>query len=640
MDVPSFEQEAEMKKLDGAIAKLNEALKNPTPEEFAAMAKWEDAMRKAAAGGGVHDFAWFTERKTPDGQKNGDFKYVDDKKHPVREGATVSRRQQGNDIVQHFVINAKDTIKLAAGNTLYAWVYLDPKNPPKTVMLQFNLNGSWEHRAFWGEDKISFGGIGAVDQAQHHRVGDLPNTGAWVKLEATLEQVGLKPGDAINGMAFTQFDGLAYWSDAGAVQSGTGLGADEEAILNVAAGDRDEAQRNKLFDAFRRTGDYKDPRRADLAKLEAERDKLNKSTRKMIETIAVAPREMRVLPRGNWMSDDGEIVTPHVPHFLPQIKVEGDRRATRMDLANWLVSRDNPMTARVFVNRLWAMYFGAGIAKNLDDLGSQGEPPVHPELLDWLAVEFMDRGWDIKHMIKLMVTSSTYRQSSLAPTHLREVDPYNRLLARQSRFRLDAELVRDNALAISGLLVDKIGGDSAKPYQPAGYYRHLNFPKREYQPDRGEGLYRRGVYTHWQRQFLHPMLKAFDAPSRDECAVDRPRSNTPLAALVLLNDPTFVEAARVFSEHALREGGKDDASRLTWMYRHVLSREPEARETQVLEKLLADNRANYTADKDAAKKLVSTGEWPTPNDLDVSEHAAWTTVARAILNMHESITRN
>ena len=220
------------------------------------------------------------------------------------------------------------------------------------------------------------------------------------------------------------------------------------------------------------------------------------------------------------------------------------RRATRLDLARWLVSQQNPLPARVMVNRLWKVFFGQGLVTTLDDFGSQGTQPSHPELLDWLACEFTDSGWDVKGLVRKMVMSETYRQTSSVTETQRLRDPGNRWLARQGRFRLDAELVRDSALALSGLLCEKIGGPSVKPYQPPGYWVFLNFPKRDWAADKGPNQYRRGLYTYWQRTFLHPSLLAFDASTREECVVDRPQSNTPLQALVLLNDPTYVESAR------------------------------------------------------------------------------------------------
>jgi hypothetical protein len=377
-----------------------------------------------------------------------------------------------------------------------------------------------------------------------------------------------------------------------------------------------------------------------LAALTKERDALQKNRRLVMVTQAVTPRTVRLLPRGNWLDDSGPVVEPAVPEFQGGLKL--DRRATRLDLANWLTDARGGaggLTARVFVNRLWYLFLGVGLSKSLEDFGGQGEPPVHPELLDALAVEFVERGWDVKHMVKLIVTSRTYRQTSLESPALHERDPENRLYARQSRFRLPAEAIRDNALAVSGLLVPDVGGGPAKPYQPAGYYRHLNFPKREYASHTDPRQYRRGVYTHWQRQFLHPMLRAFDAPSREECTAQRPRSNTPLAALVLLNDPTFIECARVLAQRALAEGGKADADRLVWVFRQATCRNPDEFERGVLLKLLAKNRAEYKADPKAAGELVKIGLAPVAKDADIPELAAWTAVCRAVLNLSEVMTR-
>jgi hypothetical protein len=289
---------------------------------------------------------------------------------------------------------------------------------------------------------------------------------------------------------------------------------------------------------------------------------------------------------------------------------------------------------------LWKLVFGQGIVKTLDDFGAQGTAPSHPQLLDWLATELVASGWNVKHMLKLMVMSATYRQSSHSDEALRQLDPDNKWLAHQSRYRLDAEMIRDAALATSGLLSPAIGGPSVKPYQPPGYWSHLNFPVREYQPDHGESLYRRGLYTYWCRTFLHPSLSAFDAPSREECAVDRPRSNTPLQALVLLNDPTYVEAARVFARRILIEGGDTADARLRWAWKQILSREPNSEELSVITAMLEKHRAQYSADAKAAESLVTVGEARPADSVDRAELAAWTSVVRVLFNLHETITRS
>jgi mono/diheme cytochrome c family protein len=375
------------------------------------------------------------------------------------------------------------------------------------------------------------------------------------------------------------------------------------------------------------------------AVIQARKDTFLKTAATTLVAMSGPPRTVRVLPRGNWLDDSGEVVTPDVPAFLGSVTPEKGR-ATRMDLAKWVVAPDNPLTARVFVNRLWKIAFGQGIVRTLDDFGTQGAWPTHPELLDWLATEFIRTGWDVKGMLKLLVMSNAYRMSSVPPNDAREKDPGNLWLARQNRFRLDAEFVRDNALAVSGLLVTKVGGASVKPYQPGGYWAYLNFPKREWDNAKGPDQYRRGLYTYWCRSFLHPSLAAFDAPTREECSVERPRSSTPLQALVLLNDPTYVEAARVFAEKAIEQAGASGEDRLNWMYRRALSRPAKSEELTLLDGLLRKHLAEYQADPAAAKKLLAAGDTPAAKDIDVTELAAWTSVARVILNLHETITRN
>jgi hypothetical protein len=291
------------------------------------------------------------------------------------------------------------------------------------------------------------------------------------------------------------------------------------------------------------------------------------------------------------------------------------------------------------VNRLWKLFFGTGLADSLDDLGTQGSRPSHPALLDWLAVELREQGWNVKAIVRLLVTSAAYRQSSRPRDDLAATDPANRLYARQASFRRDAEFIRDQALAAGGLLVGRIGGESVRPYQPAGYWRFLNFPKREYVPSTGPDQYRRGLYIHWQRTLLHPALVAFDAPSRELCQAKRPISNTPQAALVLLNDPTQVEAARGLAEAALKQDGSD-RDRLGWSFRRVLSRPASDEEAATLAALLHKHRAAYQADRSAARALIGVGQHPAPATVEPAELAAWTSTARAILNLDETITRD
>ena len=413
-------------------------------------------------------------------------------------------------------------------------------------------------------------------------------------------------------------------------------------IIELLRGDSakySEAERKQMAAYYRTFAPALTSVREAIAKLKKKQEELRKTGDPILVVQRIEPRMMRVLPRGNWQDESGEEVKPGPPEFMSQIDT-GNRRATRLDLARWLTDPKNPLVARVYVNRLWAQMFGRGIVSTADDFGSQGAAPSHPELLDFLAADFAANGWNTKRTLKLIAMSAAYRQSSVGDSKLRQADPANQWLARQGRFRLDAELVRDNALAVSGLLVRTIGGPSVKPYQPAGYYSHLNFPKREYQQDHGDALYRRGLYTHWQRTFLHPSLSAFDAPSREECTVERPRSNTPLAALAMLNDPSYVEAARVLAAKAMQEGGSTLTQRIEFVIRQALGRPAEATEMEVLQKLYEKHLAEFKADAKSAAALLATGEAPLLAGVDKPELAAWTSVARAVLNLHETISRN
>lgn len=409
-------------------------------------------------------------------------------------------------------------------------------------------------------------------------------------------------------------------------------------------------ERNRLEELTARMHDVEarlqqQPQQLDLVQ-EKERlrtmiEDVNVGARLTMITVSKEPRVMRVLPRGNWLDDSGPEVQPAVPEFLGTVPASNPR-ATRLDLANWLVDgaqTSGKLTARVFVNRFWFLFFGNGIAPVLDDFGGQGNAPEHPELLDNLAMEFLDSGWNVKSVLKQIVMSRTYRQSSAWTPELLQKDPGNVLYARQSSHRLAAEMIRDNALSVSGLLVRKVGGPSVKPYQPPGYYRHLNFPQRKYSPSRDEQQWRRGVYVHWQRQFLHPMLKAFDAPSREECTARRPHSNTPLAALTLLNDPTFVEAARAFAARVLANSADSDPDHLQLAMQLALSREADQTELDILNRLVQRSRDYYQPRPDATKAAAGLTDSQNVSEASI-ELAAWTAVTRTLLNMDEFITRN
>ena len=382
---------------------------------------------------------------------------------------------------------------------------------------------------------------------------------------------------------------------------------------------------------------------AQKARTRAMEDELKKregGMRQMLVSEALpTPRMTRILSRGNWMDESGEVVQPAVPEFLQKDtwKVEG--RASRLDLAKWILHEKNPLTARSTMNRVWRIFFGRGLSSNVTDLGGQGEVPSHSELLDWLAVDFREGGWDMKRMMKKIVSSEVYKQNSDVGSFLREKDPSNELLARQGRWRVEAEFVRDAALGIAGILNDgKVGGESVKPYQPAGFWQHLNFPRKTWKASEGGDLYRRSVYTYWCRTFPHPSMVAFDAPSREECTAERARSNIPQQALAMLNDPIFVEASRVFGARMAKHEGEVKA-KIVWGMREAFSRDATKEEIELLEKVFISQKEKFSADPEAAKAFLTTGEWPAPETIAPADAAAWGQVGRVILNAYETTSR-
>jgi hypothetical protein len=415
------------------------------------------------------------------------------------------------------------------------------------------------------------------------------------------------------------------------------------ATLFLPAAQRSKDQKKKLREYFL-AHDAPEPLRAAFASQKralARKEDLDWSVpSSMVMQEMIVPRDTYILARGDYRNHT-EKVTPGVPGMLPQLG--NDLPANRLGLAKWLVGPTNPLTARVAVNRYWQMYFGHGIVKTPEDFGSQGEAPVHPELLDWLATEFIRTGWDIRAMQRLIVTSAAYRQDSRVTPEVLEKDPENRLLARGPRFRLPAEVVRDNALSVSGLLDGSVGGPSVFPYQSKGLWEEMAYgdvySAQTYVQSHGKDLYRRSMYTFWKRTVPPASLGTFDAPDREKCTARRTLTNTPLQALVLLNDPTYVEAARALAGRILTEGGKDPGSRIRFGFRLVTARKPDAKEVRVLQDIARQELAQYRRDTDAARKLLQVGESPADAKLDSSELAAWTTVAGVILNLDETITK-
>jgi len=381
--------------------------------------------------------------------------------------------------------------------------------------------------------------------------------------------------------------------------------------------------------------------RTDLSNAKERLAVLTQEFSTMVMNVAEKPRETFILNRGDY-SQPTVKVSMGTPKSLPQI--EGEHKS-RLALAKWITMPNNPLTARVYVNRIWQLMFGAGIVRTPADFGSQGEWPSHPGLLDWLAVDFVENGWDVKALIKKIALSATYRQSSYTSPELLKRDPQNRLLARGPRYRLPAEMIRDSALKTSGLLVGYLGGPSVNPYTPGDLWREISHygstpaTAQTFVQDHGEKLYRRSIYTYWKRTAPPPNMAAFDAPNRETCVVSRPTTNTPLQALVMLNDVQFVEAARCFAQKILMHAG-NDSSKLQWAFLESLSRPASEYELGLLQKSLSRERSRYRKDKQAARALISVGESLRNRDLPVEEHAAWTQIASTVFNLSETVTRN
>lgn len=637
LDVPEPANTDELARIEKEKRSLQAELEKDSPALEAEFISWTVGLLATLAADKPKDVTILDDKELP----LPDVPTVTDNVHSGK----IARRQQSGGLVQHIVDASSKPVTLGAGEHLFAYVWLDPKNPPKQIMLQFNADNSWEHRAWWGEDVIPYGK--GSNGANHHKVGALPETGKWIRLEVPAEKVGLPAGKKITQLAYTQHGGTVLWDLAGHTGSAAsaalaGLPGDVRNKLLTAREKKIAPElRKPLLDHFRKVAPSLQPIRDKIAKLDQQAQGAKGSTRMTLVTLSTNPREIRILPRGDWMDRSGPVVQPALPAFLTkgtQKPQAGGDRLTRLDLARWIASTDNPLTARTFVNRVWALFLGTGLSRDLQDLGNQGQWPTHPELLDWLAVEFMESGWDVKHLVKLILTSHTYRQSSNASPELTGSDPYNLLYARQNSRRLPAEFVRDNALAVSGLLNIQIGGESARPYQPAGYYRELNFPKRTYKQHNDDKQYRRGVYMHWQRSFLHPMLVAFDAPPREECTASRESSNTPQQALNLLNDPTFVEAARVLAEK-LTGDSRPFSERLELGFQQLLQRNPYPEEAKLLKALYDRQLKSYIRNPQDANALLKVGLRPAGREANPMDLAAFTSVTRALLNLHETITR-
>ncbi|REJ85170.1 MAG: DUF1553 domain-containing protein [Planctomycetota bacterium] len=664
IEVPTDEQVQQRSELQTRLAGVNEKIRT----QLAAIEYTDPNAEATPESLEPEEFVWIDD-ELPAGaqaqQSGHPWEYVA-APEPVNTGEKAHKRT-GDGLVQHFFTGANPPLRIGQGDVLFTYVYLDPENPPQEIMLQWN-DGSWEHRAYWGENVIPWGQDG---QASRALGGDLPPAGEWVRLEVEAAKVGLEPGAMVNGWAFTQHGGTVYWDTAGIVtrtpQAGqtfdsqrvwelaVGEAADlpqpVKDAIKVAPAERNDDQKRALREYFLENVHAETKQafaelHAERSNIESELNAVNAAIPKsMITEELPEPKPAFVLNRGEY-DNKGEPVERHLPSVLPPLP-EG-APLNRLGLARWLVDPAHPLTARVTVNRWWQRYFGTGLVKTAEDFGIQGDPPSHPELLDWLAVEFQESGWNVKEFQKLIVMSATYRQSSKITPEKLAADPENRLLARGPRFRMEAEMIRDTALFVSGLLKPDIGGPSVKPFQPAGLWKAVGYSGSNtvsFSQDDGPKLYRRSMYTFWKRTSHPPSMAIFDAPSRESCTVRRERTNTPLQALALMNDKQFVEAARHFAQRILRQGGKTDQERLVFAYRSVSARHPDARQLEILQTVLDRQREDFAGNPAAASEFIdSATTLLEPDHLDRDrtddpELAAWTMVANLLLNLDVTVTK-
>ncbi len=583
---------------------------------------------------------------------------------PAHSGAK-SLKRGGDGVAQDYYESGASPFEVPQEPVFFVHVYLDPADLPDEVMIQFHSDG-WKHRAVWGQDIIEFGAKGTTER---HVAGPLPAPGQWVKLEVPGTSMGLTAGTKITGYAFTVHGGTAYFDKLGvsgrtdpasdpslsftawrAAQAGKdtpGLPGD----LNGWLKEGPDKPRNP--DELKRLRDFYiqqicSSTRPQFAELHGQRAAVEKDRADFDGGVPSTfvfkdmpqPRESHVMIRGQY-NTPGEKVEPNTPVVLPPLQKAGPR-ANRLDLAKWLVARENPLTARVAVNRFWQQVHATGLVKSSHDFGTQGALPSHPELLDWLSIWFQDNGWDVKKLMRLMLTSSTFRQQSIAPPALWQSDPGNVRLARGPRFRLDAEQIRDQALFVSGLIRLQTGGKGVNPYQPPNIWEPVGFGgsnTRHYKQDNGDALYRRSLYTFLKRTAPHPLMSNFDAPNREQSCIARERSNTPLQALQLMNDVQHFEAARAFAQRIMKAAATPE-ERVTFAYRSALARPPAPEESAAVLELYQRQFAKYQAAPAEAKKAVTFGESKPPADLPEPELAAWALVANLILNLDEAVIRN
>ena len=565
--------------------------------------------------------------------------------HPVRSGKHSLRMQGGNQQL-FWVHKFQPTLIVDKDDVLFAYVWIDAAKPPRTMILEFLGNG-WNHRAFWGEDLSYQGKLGTTTR-QH--MGPIPEVGKWVRLEVPAQHIGLMPGMEVTGVGFRQYQGGMYWDRVG-LRTKLRLGrmdlptfadwlAEQEAqqahhlpaTLAVSArkpaAERTDAELASLRDHYL-SHDCPETRPqfggllSVLRQKELELHDLHANMpRSLVFQESAVKRATFFHTRGDWDKPTHE-VSPGTPACLPALTATpGDR----LGLAKWITHPEHPLTARVAVNRFWQILFGGGLVRTSEDFGKRGDLPTHPELLDWLAIDFRNHGWDVSRLLKQIVMSSTYRQSSHSTSESLRRDPENRWLSRSPRHRLDAETLRDQALSLGGQLVEKLGGPSVKPPQPPGMWELVatrNSNTKVFIADTDpQKAHRRSMYTFWKRTGHSPQMGILDAPSRETCVVRRERTNTPMQALLMMNEEQFFEAAQGLAKRSLSQGSVPE--RLTWMFRTATSRSPSKMEQAEMLTQFEGHRQHFATQKGSAN----------PMGID-AEQTAMTMVAHLILNLDE-----
>jgi hypothetical protein len=685
LKVPTAEQAATTKELEQRLADARQRL-----EEALLTADYHDPAQPAAAAGGEAPSASPQDQENPEPAADApaalhsvqdmllddDFPYGArvsntsrnaaewplDPKFGARSGRRVLELASSGEYEVTIQLGAVPLVVPQAGR-LEFWWRADPYYRPAVFAIQLD-DGKVNRRAVWGDANQLSGGF------QHIRLGDVPQAGEWMRLSISLIDVGLQPGQRVKSLVLQQKGGRV-WLDALQVAGefdpaldprtsfsawwralqGTDPGGVPGELNGLLKDGPDQEHPQELPDKLRRFYLHYVQRGAEspVAELraaweQAENHKLVFEASipgTMVFSELATPRETFVMLRGQY-DKPGDKVEPAVPAIFPALQGAGGR-PTRLDLAKWLMDEKHPLTARVAVNRMWQQIFGTGLVATSDDFGTQGELPSHPQLLDWLATQYRAQGWNTKDLLKLLVTSATFRQNSATTPELLQRDPDNRLLAHGPRIRLDAEQIRDNALFVSGLMNLQMGGRGVFPYQPPNIWEPVGYENsntRFYMQDHGESLYRRSLYCFLKRTAPPPFMSNFDGPNREQYCALRERTNTPLQALQLMNDVQHFEAARALAERLIAEAGPELDQRLTYLYRTVVSRRPTAAEQSLLVDAYKTQFELFAADGDAAQQTIQFGEKPLASKAPPAELAAWTLIANLVLNLDETLTRN